>query len=113
MDNKIYLLIGLSTKAGRLTGGEDAVEKSIKSLKAQLVIVAEDASDNTRKKFMDICKYRNIEMRFFGSKELLGRYSGKELRAVLAITDKGLADRLKELIDGRDQEIGGGMIGKK
>jgi ribosomal protein L7Ae-like RNA K-turn-binding protein len=57
MDNKIYLLIGLSTKAGRLTGGEDAVEKSIKSLKAQLVIVAEDASDNTRKKFMDICKY--------------------------------------------------------
>lgn len=99
IDQKIYSFMGLATKAGKLVSGEDSCERAVKSGKAVLVIVAGDASDNTRKKFRDACSYRNVEMRIFGSRELLGRYVGKDFRAVIAITSEDFAGRLKEMLD--------------
>ena len=96
--NRIYSFLGLATKAGKLISGEESCEKAIKSGKACLIIVAEDASDNTRKKFKDMCVYRKITISFFGEKELLGRYTGKKMRAVVAILEKGFAERLSEMI---------------
>ena len=46
---KILNLLGLATKAGKIASGEFAAEKAVKSGKAHLVIVSEEASDNTRK----------------------------------------------------------------
>ena len=51
---KILNLLGLATKAGKIASGEFAAEKAVKSGKAHLVIVSEEASDNTRKMFQ-IC----------------------------------------------------------
>ncbi len=107
MVDKIYSFLGLATKAGKLVSGEDACDRAIKSGKAYLVIVSEDASENTRKKFSDISGYRKLEMRCFGEKELLGRYTGKDIRSVIAITNKGFAGRLIEMIDGYGSEHGG------
>lgn len=112
MSDKIYSFIGLATKAGKLVSGEDGCERSIKAGKAELVIVAEDASDNTKKAFNDACKYRNVEIRMFGSKEFLGRYTGKKIRAVIVIIDKGFAKQLIKMLDGNNQEDGGGQFGK-
>ncbi|MCX7923891.1 MAG: ribosomal L7Ae/L30e/S12e/Gadd45 family protein [Clostridia bacterium] len=112
MENKIYSFLGLATKARKLVSGEDGCEKAIKSGKVFLVIVAGDASDNTKKKFTNMCKYRELEIRFFGVKELLGRYTGKEMRSVLAVADQGFAKRLIELIDAVTLESGGEIIGK-
>ena len=53
--NKILSLIGLATKAGRTVSGEFSTEKEVKSGRAALVIVADDASDNTKKKFKNMC----------------------------------------------------------
>ena len=50
---KIFSLIGLATRARKTVSGEFATEKAVKSFKACLVIVAEDASDNTKKLFQD------------------------------------------------------------
>ena len=47
MQNRIYGYIGLAMKAGKIKAGEFSTEKSIKGGKARLVLVAEDASDNT------------------------------------------------------------------
>ena len=44
-------MIGLATKAGKTVTGEFMSEKAVKEGKACLVIVASDASDNTKKKF--------------------------------------------------------------
>ena len=38
----------MATKAGKLLSGEFSVEKAIKQRKVKLVIVAGDASDNTK-----------------------------------------------------------------
>ena len=53
--NKMISLIGLAMKAGKIVSGEFMTEKSVKTGKAELVLVAADASDNTRKKFQNMC----------------------------------------------------------
>lgn len=93
-NRKVLNLIGLATKAGKLVSGEFSTEKSVKDKKAVLVIVSEEASDNTRKMFTNMCTYYKVPIYFFGKKEELGRAMGKEQRASLAVLDKGLADAM-------------------
>ena len=54
----VLALLGLAQKAGSVKSGEFAATGAIKEGKAQLCIVARDASDNTRKEFSDACKFR-------------------------------------------------------
>ena len=82
--NKVLSLIGLATKAGKTASGEFSTEKAVKSGKASLVIVADEASDNTKKMFRNMCTYYKVPVYFFGSKEELGHAMGKEMRASLA-----------------------------
>lgn len=90
--DKALSMLGIAMKAGKVASGETACENAIKNGTAQLVILANDASDNTRKHFADMCEYRNIKMVIHSDKESLGRAVGRDLRSNLAITDKGLAD---------------------
>jgi ribosomal protein L7Ae-like RNA K-turn-binding protein len=99
MTDRIYSFLGLATKAGKLVSGDAACEKAIKSGSAALVIIAGDAAGNTRKKFIDMCDYREVNFRLFGEKELIGRYTGKEIRSVTAILDRGFTKRLMEMVD--------------
>ena len=107
MVERIYSFLGLATKAGKLLSGDETCERALKAGKAYLVIVSEDASDNTKKKFKDMCSYRNIEIRYFGEKELLGRYTGKKIRSVIAVAERGFAGHLKDMIDNCGIEHGG------
>lgn len=93
MDNrkKVLNLIGLATKAGETASGEFSTEKAVKKGKAHLVVVSEEASDNTKKMFMNLCTYYKVPICYFGKKGELGRVMGKEQRASLAITDEGFA----------------------
>jgi len=91
---KVYSLIGLCQKAGSVKAGEFQTEKYIKSGLAELVIVAEDASENTKKKFKNSAEFYNVPFYEFGVKDDLGAAIGCEFRASLAITNKGLADRI-------------------
>ena len=53
-NDKVLSMIGLAARAGALCSGEYAVEKAVKSRHGKLVIVAGNASDNT-KKCLKIC----------------------------------------------------------
>lgn len=112
MTDRIYSFLGLAAKAGKLISGEETCERAIKAHKVKLVIVASDASDNTKKRFGDICRYRGIEVRNFGEKELLGKYTGKDIRSVAAVSEREFAEHLKELIDSSSIDYGGGIIGE-
>ncbi len=104
--------MGLALKAGKLISGEDACERAIKSKNVNLVIVASDASLNTKKKFNDKCSFRDVRIREFGEKQLIGRFIGKEIRSVVAIMDEGFASRMIEMIDSSSTiEFGGEHIG--
>ncbi|PKM50732.1 MAG: 50S ribosomal protein L7ae [Firmicutes bacterium HGW-Firmicutes-7] len=96
--NKVFSTLGLCMKAGLLASGEFMVEKSIKDETAKLVIVAGDASDNTKKKFRNMCEFRNVEMIEFSDKYTLGKALGKEVRATLGILDINFAKNIKSKI---------------
>ncbi len=95
-DYKIYSMLGLATKAGRIVSGEFMTEKAVKSGTAYLVIVSEEASDNTKKMFTNMCRFYKVPLHIFGTKEELGAAMGKEFRASLALTDSGFAKSIQE-----------------
>lgn len=96
---KVYSLLGLATKAGKVQSGEFSVEKCVKSGKGYLVIVAEDASDNTKKMFRNMCTFYEVPIRFFGVKSELGHAIGKEQRASLVLLDDGFASSIEKKLD--------------
>lgn len=99
MQDKVLSLLGLAAKAGKLVTGGFSVEEAVKSRKARVVILAADAQQNTVKKFTDKCRHNNIPLRFYGTKEELGRAAGKETRACAAVTDRGFAQSLLKKLD--------------
>lgn len=92
--NKIESLLGLCMRAGKLKSGELAVENAVKDGSASLVVVAADASANTRKLFHDKCAFYEVPCMEYGTKESLGHAVGKEYRASMAVMDKGFADAI-------------------
>lgn len=102
--NRVLSLVGLATKAGRTVSGEFSTEKAVKSGEASLVIVSEEASDNTKKKFRNMCEYYKVPICFFGSKDELGRAMGKEFRASLAVTDEGLGNALIKQLENQNPD---------
>lgn len=98
--NKAYGMLGLAQKAGKLVYGEDGIRKAIKTGKAALVIVAEDASENSQKRFRDSCAFYQSELVFWGTKDELGRATGKGERAAIAVCDGNFAGAILEKIHG-------------
>jgi ribosomal protein L7Ae-like RNA K-turn-binding protein len=96
--DKIASYAGLAMKAGKAASGEFAVEKSVKEGKAYIVLIAADASDNTKKKFTDMCGYYGVPYAVLKDKEELGRMLGKGQRSCVSINDSGLAEALKKCI---------------
>ena len=100
MDNRgrIFGLLGLAAKAGKVQSGEFSVEKAVKSGRTFLVIVSEEASENTKKMFRNMCTYYKVPYYEFGGKEELGHALGKEMRASLAIQDEGFSKAIVKLM---------------
>ena len=96
---KILSYIGISTKSGNIASGEFLTEKAVKDGSAYLVIVAEDASDNTKKKFKNMCSFYKVPLYYFENKQSLGHSMGKEFRASLAFLDKGLAQAVRKQLE--------------
>ena len=89
--SKALSLVSLATKAGKTASGEFCTEKEVKTGMVELVIVAEDASDNTKKKFKNMCNFYEVPIYFYGDKDTLGHAMGKDFRAMVAVTDAGFA----------------------
>lgn len=98
MENRIYQMIALCQKARQLVAGEFAAKQAVLDKEAKLVIVATDASQNTKKLFNDKSSYRNISCKEWGTKEKLGSILGREPRAVIAIVDENFAKKIDEMI---------------
>ncbi len=94
---KALNLLGLALRARQLESGAPTVLASIRSNRAKLVIVAEDASENTKKQFLDKCDYYKVPSYILFSKEEISQALGKE-RAVCAFTDDGFAQSFKKLL---------------
>ena len=97
--DKVLNLIGLSQKAGKVVSGEFMTEKAVKTGEAALVILAEDASENTQKKFRNMCEFYKGPLSIHAAKDYLGHAMGKEFRAALAVVDNGFAQAIMKKMD--------------
>ena len=95
---KEFGFLGLARRAGAVSPGSFSTEKCVKGGRASLVIVSEEASENTRKSFSDMCTYYQVPIYIFGKKEELGRAIGREMCASLAVTDPGFSAQLSRLL---------------
>ena len=96
--DKVLSYLGLAMRGRNLVSGEFQTEDAVKSGKAILVIVAEDASENTKKLFRDKCSYYEVPVYSYGTKQSLGRAIGKDQRSSLAVTDAGLAQAIEKTL---------------
>jgi len=97
--DRVLAMLSIAAKAGKIASGAFSAEKAIKSGKAFLVILAENASENTKKKFKNACDYRNIPVYEYSVSGMLGGSTGKEDRMVLALLDEGLAGSIEARIN--------------
>ena len=92
--NKILSLLGIAMRGRNLVSGEFQTQEAVKNGSAMLVIIAEDASDNTKKLFTDKCSFYEVPVQQYGTKEELGKAIGKDLRSSIGVCDAGLADAI-------------------
>lgn len=90
-------LLGLALAAGKLESGSQSVLAAIRNQSAKLVIIADDASSNTKKQFLNKCDYYKIPSQTLFSKSEITASIGKE-RTVCAFTDNGFAQSFKKLL---------------
>jgi ribosomal protein L7Ae-like RNA K-turn-binding protein len=104
MNDRLLNMLGLAMRAGGVVTGDEACMARVRSGKALLTLVAQDAGPNTKKKYRDKCRSYNVPLIEVGSKAELGRALGKIERAVAVIVNKGFAERILQL---SREQIGG------
>lgn len=106
MNNKLTGLLGMSRRAGKLTAGFDAVERLLKSGKADVVLMASNLSAKTEKELRFAAKGRDD--RLFSlplDKMELGKVLGFEKPlGVLALSDKGFAAAIRKQLTPPDTD---------
>ena len=103
---KLYGSIGLATRASKLVAGTDACIESIENKSIKLILIAEDASERTKKIFKEKCSIFNIPIYEIDKIENLSKACGKVNKAVIGIKEKGFAESIIKII------VGGEAVGK-
>ena len=67
MVNKVYGLLGICSKAGKIAVGTEAVIEGINKKQIEFVIIAEDTSPKSIQKIENICKGKNVEIAIYGT----------------------------------------------
>lgn len=90
-------MLGMAKRAGKVSSGEFICSKAIKRREAKLVILAEDASENTKKSIKNSCTYYNVKCIEYADMQLLGKFCGGGERAVAAVNDENFAKTIIEI----------------
>lgn len=99
-ESRVLGFIGIATKAGKIACGTEAVEETIEKRKAKLVMIAQDASEKTKKNITYQCEKSQIPIVIFSSIERISKAIGKTNKAVISIKDKNLGEEINKIICG-------------
>ena len=90
--HNILTLIGLCKRAGMLEVGEEPAEAAARAKDARVLLLAEDAADNTARRVRHFAEMGNcLWLRVPFTKEEMGRSLGRTSCAIVAVTDIGFA----------------------
>jgi len=97
--DRAYRLLGLARRAGKVVLGHSAVLQALNNGQAFLVLIAEDASDRTRRTFERLGYERNVTVIVVGVKTVLGQVLGTTPKAVCAVCDDNFASGIGAALD--------------
>ncbi len=98
MDNKLKSMFSLCKRSGNLLSGDVQVTNALSKKLAHLIIIIDDASENTVKTFTNKSHHYKIPCIKFGDRVEINYAIGTENKAVFAVTDENFAKRIQELI---------------
>ena len=96
-NNKILGMLGLAARARKITFGADSTEQDIQKHKVKLIIIAQDASDRTKKKFIDVANNYNVPIIIYGSIEEISKAIGKQNKAIIGVKDSNMGAEIEKL----------------
>lgn len=106
MREKIYNLIGLARRAGKVAIGMSMLEQMARRRKVVLILIAEDASKNTVDKVLSIAPH--VKYLVFGTADEWGRLFNREKVAVIGLLDPHFAEGVLLNYDTEEGKMNGG-----
>lgn len=97
--DKLLNTLGLVKRANKLVTGEEFVLQKIKSQRARIVFLANDAGKNTTKRITDKCKFYNVKLITLYNTDELNKAIGLENRKVIAINDANFAKMINKKLE--------------
>lgn len=95
--NRLFGMLGLAKRAGKVSTGAFICDKAIRSHRAKLVILAGDASENTKKSIRNTCEYYKVRLIEYSDMAGLGHATGGGERAVVSVDDNNFAKAISDI----------------
>lgn len=87
-------ILGLARRAKKLIIGTELTVKGIRTNRVKLVLLALDASSNTKKQIYDKCRTYNVDVLDVFSSDEISKSIGKKNIKVVGIIDEGFSKTL-------------------
>ena len=98
INKKILGMLGLASRARKITFGADSTIENIKKVK--LIIIAEDASERTKTKFIKLAEDSKIPIIIGGNIEELSKSIGKQNKAIIGVKESNIALEIEKIYRG-------------
>ncbi len=99
MKKKINSYMGFAKKSGNLISGGNTCTITGSKGRLKLLIIAEDASENSREKMVRLAEKTDTAYRIYGRADDLSHAIGTSGRSVFGVTDRNFADTIMNAID--------------
>ena len=108
---RVLRMVGLGVRSRGAVVGVERVREAARKNKLALAVVASDASHHSISKVVPLLVARRVRVAHVPSASDLGHAVGKETTAVVGITNRQLAQGIRELMDSAPvREQDGGRI---
>ncbi|HLU26107.1 MAG TPA: L7Ae/L30e/S12e/Gadd45 family ribosomal protein [Longimicrobiales bacterium] len=91
-------LLGLAARAGAVEVGTERVREAVRRGRVRLVIVAGDASANSKAKVVPLVEARGVPYVEVFDRARLGEAVGRGAMSAVGVTDAEFAKRIRELL---------------
>ena len=97
-EQKVINLLSMAQRANQIVSGEFAAAKALQEGRAKLLLVAEDASPETKKKYAGLAAKYKVPMYYALTRDVLGTCLGKDFRAAAVILDNGFGKAVEKWV---------------
>ena len=100
MNSKLQGMLGLCIRSGKVSLGYDGVKKSVKTHKARMVLLADNASERSKKDVADMCRHYNIQMICDDFSDVFYQLTSKDKLKVISVNDDSFAGEILKITSG-------------